>query len=52
MSGLDFWLQKMDSYALAREAARSEGDAFEHIQRTEMVKVIILSDECRRRVGR
>jgi CSLREA domain-containing protein len=50
-SGLDFWLAKLNSFTQPGEDARDETVAIRRVQRAEMVKAFISSDEYRKRFG-
>ncbi len=48
-SGYDFWLNKLNSFTQPGEDARDEAVAFRRVQRAEMVRSFLISDEYRRR---
>ncbi|MET0622696.1 MAG: CSLREA domain-containing protein [Pyrinomonadaceae bacterium] len=50
-TGFDFWLAKMNSFSAPGEDVRDPLTAQRRIQRAEMVRAFIVSDEYRRRFG-
>jgi hypothetical protein len=50
-SGFDFWLTKMESFSLPGEDVRNANTAQRRVQRAEMVRAFIVSDEYRKRFG-
>jgi hypothetical protein len=50
-AGFDFWLAKLDSFSLPGENVRDPATAQQRVQRAEMVRAFILSDEYRKRFG-
>ena len=51
-TGYDFWLTKLNSFSLPGEDVRDPATAQRRVQRAEMVKAFIISDEYRQRLGR
>jgi CSLREA domain-containing protein len=52
LTGYNFWLAKLDSFSLPGEDVRDPATAQRRVQRAEMVRAFIVSDEYRRRFGR
>ena len=50
-AGLDFWIDKLDSFTLPGEDVRDQQVALRRIRRAEMVKAFIVSIEYQRRFG-
>ena len=50
-AGFDFWLAKLDSFSQPGEDVRDPLTAQRRVQRAEMVRAFILSDEYRKRFG-
>ncbi|MET0648938.1 MAG: hypothetical protein ABW208_20190, partial [Pyrinomonadaceae bacterium] len=50
-TGFDFWLAKMNSFSAPGEDVRDPLTAQRRIQRAEMVRAFIVSDEYRKRFG-
>jgi hypothetical protein len=50
-TGFDFWLNKLDSFSQPGENMRDPQTAQQRVQRAEMVRAFILSDEYRKRFG-
>ena len=48
-AGYDFWLRKINSFSLADEDMRDDAQALARVQRAEMVRAFIESDEYRQR---
>ena len=48
-AGYDFWLRKINSFSLPEEDMRDDAQAFARVQRAEMVRAFIESDEYRQR---
>src|SRR6185295_6016864 len=48
-AGYDFWIRKINSFSLADEDMRDDAQALARVQRAEMVRAFIESDEYRQR---
>ena len=51
-AGYNYWLQKLDNHSLAEEDVTKEADAYQRVQRADMLRAFIESTEYRSRFGK